>query len=103
MASPQEPRTPGADDQMVEPPQQDKVKVVPPFKDLDARFGPLLAPILRVYYRYTLMTGVYMLGTVETGILHLAFLLGAYFLYTYFWSFARELGNWLPSLKQLGK
>ena len=87
-----EPLTPGSDDQMQSPSTQ------PVFKDLTQRFG-ILAPVLRMYYRYTVMTGVYMLGTVETGILHLAFLLGAYFLYTYFGSFAAELRYWLPSLK----
>jgi len=45
------------------------------------------------------MTGVYMLGTVETLILHLAYVLGIYFLYTYVWTFIRDLEVWSSILK----
>ena len=37
----------------------------------------------QLYYRYKLMTGVYMLGPAEEAILHFFFFLGAYFSVTY--------------------
>ena len=87
--SKREPRTPMGDDQMVG-------QAVPKKNinkgDLD-RFGIFAFPI-KLYYRYTVMTGIYMLGTVETGILHLAYVLGFFFLYTYVWTFVRELEFW---------
>lgn len=58
-----------------------------------SRYG-ILAPFVRLYYRYTVMTGIYMLGPVETGLLHFAYILGIYFLYTYVWTFIRDLEFW---------
>lgn len=52
--------------------------------------------IKKQYYRYTLMTGVYMLEPFESAILHLAYLLGAYFLYKYTLSFLGQLRDGLP-------
>ena len=37
----------------------------------------------KMYYRYKLMTGVYMLGPGEEAFLHFFFFLGAYFIVTY--------------------
>ena len=63
-----------------------------------SRFGVFKYPV-QWYYQYTVMTGVYMLGTVETLILHLAYVLGIYFLYTYVWTFIRDLEVWSSILK----
>jgi hypothetical protein len=81
------PRTPGNDDKL----KVDDAAAIKRRNNDISRFG-LLAPLVRAYYRYTVMTGVYMLGTVETCLLHLAFLLGFFFTYTYFSSVAWELG-----------
>lgn len=69
-----------------------------PFRGDLARFGPFKYPV-QWYYQYTVMTGVYMLGTVETLILHLAYVLGIFFLYTYVWTFIRDLEVWSSILK----
>jgi hypothetical protein len=52
----------------------------------------------QMYYRYKLMTGVYMLGPAEEVILHFFFFLGAYFSITYGMQFYSEYRGWLPSL-----
>ena len=43
------------------------------------------------YYRYKLMTGVYMLGPAEETVLHFFFFLGAYFIVTYGLHFYSDL------------
>ena len=52
----------------------------------------------QMYYRYKLMTGVYMLGPAEEVILHFFFLLGAYFSVSYGLEFYSNYKSWLPSL-----
>jgi len=51
-----------------------------------------------LYYRYKLMTGVYMLGQTEEIILHFFFFLGMYFSVTYGLQFYSEYKGWLPKL-----
>ena len=50
----------------------------------------------QMYYRYKLMTGVYMLGPAEEAILHFFFILGAYFSVSYGMQFYSEYRGWLP-------
>lgn len=45
------------------------------------------------YYRYTIQTGVYMLGSVETITLHIAVALGIYFLFQYSSTFIYQLSH----------
>jgi hypothetical protein len=45
----------------------------------------------KAYYRYTLMTGVYMLGNIEVGLLHLAYFVGIFFLARYTSWFWRDI------------
>lgn len=45
----------------------------------------------KMYYRYKLMTGVYMLGPGEETFLHFFFFLGAYFIVTYGIQFYTEM------------
>jgi hypothetical protein len=78
MAEAREPRTPGTDDQMAHA-RPAGAKVAKAYESFGI-FG-------RMYYQYTVMTGIYMLGAVETWILHLAYLLGVYFTYKYFYAF----------------
>ena len=43
------------------------------------------------YYRYTVMTGVYMLDPIEMYILHLAYIVGMVLLARYAYSFLSQL------------
>jgi hypothetical protein len=43
------------------------------------------------YYRYTVMTGVYMLGPAETYILHAAYIIGLFLLVRYTYAFLDQL------------
>ena len=47
----------------------------------------------KMYYRYKLSTGVYMLGPGEELILHFFFLLGVYFIVTYGLQFYSEMSK----------
>ena len=51
--------------------------------------------LMRLYYRYTMFTGIYMLGPVERGILQFSCIVFFYFFVTYAWSFYKEMsGKW---------
>lgn len=52
--------------------------------------------VRRSYYRYTVMTGVYMLGSTETWILHSAMLLGFVLLVLYTSAFFKQLFGGYP-------
>lgn len=52
----------------------------------------------RAYYRYTLMTGVYMLGSTETWILHSAMMLGFILLVLYTSAFFKQLIGGYPHM-----
>lgn len=67
-------------------------------RTIEERYGILAWPI-KCYYRYTVMTGIYMLGAAETGFLHFFYVLGAYFLYKYVWSFLRDMEFFFGSKK----
>ena len=43
------------------------------------------------YYRYTVMTGVYMLGPAETSILHIAYIVGMFLLVRYAYAFLDQI------------
>ena len=45
-----------------------------------------------LYYRYTIMTGVYMLDPMEVAFLHFFFVLGAYFVIAYTIQFSDQMG-----------
>lgn len=47
--------------------------------------------IKKQYYRYTVMTGVYMLGPAETSILHLAYVIGIFLLVRYTYAFLDQI------------
>ncbi len=50
-------------------------------------FGWLIRVLKRQYYRYTVMTAIYMLGHVEAAILHVLMLMTFLFLLNYSMSF----------------
>jgi len=45
----------------------------------------------KVYYRYTTITGVYMLDSHEAWVLHFFFAVGAYYLLSYIWTFYKQM------------
>ena len=59
-------------------------------KVLRGRSG-LFGYLRTLYYRYTLMTGVYMLDSVEQNFLHFFMLLGAVFLVKYTYAFLQAM------------